>query len=89
MTGFTCETLEEMIQSVRHVSVVDRKACRRAFDKRFTTQRMVKAYLKVYEQLLGIPAQAAPVLSDHASEHVNAPILSDGEISGIATPNLG
>ncbi|MBA2486184.1 MAG: glycosyltransferase family 4 protein [Nitrospira sp.] len=48
VTGFTCETLEEMIQSVRHVSVVDRKACRRAFDKRFTTQRMVKDYLKVY-----------------------------------------
>lgn len=68
-TGFMCETLEEMIQSVRHVSILDRTVCRQAFDERFTTQRMVRDYVNVYEHLLGVP--------------LNRPVLSEGEASGV------
>lgn len=57
VTGFTCDTLEEMVQSVSHVSLLDRTRCRQAFDARFSAERMVKEYLRVYEQMLGVPAQ--------------------------------
>lgn len=54
VTGFACETLEEMVQSVRHVSLIDRTRCREAFDARFSTERMVRDYVRVYEQMLAI-----------------------------------
>ena len=72
-TGFVCETMEEMIQSVRHVSLIDRAMCRQAFEARFSTERMVQDYLKVYEQMLGIQTQT--------------PALSEGEVSGLAASN--
>lgn len=57
VTGFTCDTLEEMVQSVSHVSLLDRTRCRQAFDAGFSAERMVKDYLRVYEQMLGVSAQ--------------------------------
>jgi glycosyltransferase involved in cell wall biosynthesis len=59
-TGFVCETLEEMAHSVRHVSVLERTRCRQVFESRFTTERMVRDYLRVYEQLSGKSQAAAP-----------------------------
>lgn len=61
VTGFLCETLEEMAQSVSHVSLLDRADCRRAFEARFTVQRMVRDYITVYEQMLGISSAPPPV----------------------------
>jgi glycosyltransferase involved in cell wall biosynthesis len=69
ITGFVCETMEEMVQSVRHVTLLERGDCRQAFEARFSTDRMVKDYVKVYEQLLGIPAKM--------------PAVPEGEISGL------
>ncbi len=67
--------MEEMAQSVRHVSLVDRADCRQAFEARFTTGRMVQDYVRVYEQMLGIPAKT--------------PVLSEGETSGLTTASQG
>lgn len=57
VTGFACETLEEMVQSVRHVSLLDRTRCRKAFEARFSTERMVQDYLRVYAKMTGMPAK--------------------------------
>jgi glycosyltransferase involved in cell wall biosynthesis len=62
ITGFVCETMEEMIQSVRHVSLLKRAQCRQAFEARFSTERMVRDYLKVYEQLVGVQAKPSSLL---------------------------
>ncbi len=62
ITGFICETREEMIQSIRHVSLLDRTRCRQAFEARYSSERMGQDYLKVYEQILGVPSKTpAPV----------------------------
>jgi glycosyltransferase involved in cell wall biosynthesis len=52
-TGFVCETEAELIAAVRRVGTIDRHACRRAFDTRFAVDRMVEAYVAVYEEVGG------------------------------------
>ena len=79
VTGFLCETLDEMVQSVRHVSVIDRNRCRHAFDARFSTERMVQDYLRVYERLVGSTAKM-PSSTESSSRE---PIM-EAEPTGIA-----
>ncbi|GKS59882.1 glycosyl transferase [Nitrospira sp.] len=52
VTGFISETLDEMVASVASLDTIDRRRCRAAFDRRFTAERMVKDYLKIYEELV-------------------------------------
>jgi glycosyltransferase involved in cell wall biosynthesis len=52
VTGFICETDAEMVAAVRQVAQLERAACRRAFEERFSVQRMAQEYLAVYEQYL-------------------------------------
>jgi len=41
-----------MVAAVRQVAQLERAACRRAFEERFSVQRMAQEYLAVYEQYL-------------------------------------
>jgi len=69
VTGFACETMEEMVRSVGHVAFLNRADCRHAFDARFTAQRMVQEYVDVYEQLLGI-TPSRPAMRDAETSRV-------------------
>ncbi|MFO0775550.1 MAG: glycosyltransferase family 4 protein [Nitrospiraceae bacterium] len=51
VSGFISENLDEMVASVASLSTIDRRACRAAFDRRFTAKRMVTDYLKIYDEL--------------------------------------
>ena len=53
VTGFVCDHLGKMADAVKRVSLLDRHRCRQAFEERFTVERMVQDYLKVYEHLIG------------------------------------
>ncbi len=57
VTGFVCETLEEMTASVSRLPLIDRRRCRESFARRFTVERMVQDYLRVYRALVGHPAR--------------------------------
>lgn len=52
VTGFICETVDEMVDAVGQVSLIDRKQCRATFDERFTANRMARDYVALYERLL-------------------------------------
>jgi glycosyltransferase involved in cell wall biosynthesis len=52
VTGFVCETEEEMVAAVQKIAMLEREACRRAFVERFSVQRMAHDYIKVYEACL-------------------------------------
>jgi glycosyltransferase involved in cell wall biosynthesis len=52
VTGFICETIDEMVGAVGQVPFIDRKQCRAAFDQRFTADRMARDYVTLYERLL-------------------------------------
>jgi glycosyltransferase involved in cell wall biosynthesis len=51
-TGFIVDTLEEAIEATRRVDTVDRRACRRAFERRFAARRMAEWYLASYARVI-------------------------------------
>ena len=59
VTGFVCEHAGEMAAVVERVARLDRRQCRRAFEERFTVERMVQDYLKVYEQVVRTDVRAS------------------------------
>ena len=50
-TGFIVDTQEEAIAAARRVHEIDRTACRRSFESRFTAPTMARRYLEVYARL--------------------------------------
>ncbi|MCX7823186.1 MAG: glycosyltransferase [Syntrophobacterales bacterium] len=52
VTGFLCSSLKEMLDCVKEVKDLDRKLCRKWVEERFSSDRMVEEYLKVYEKIL-------------------------------------
>ena len=54
-TGFIVDSLEDAIAAVQKVGSIDRRACRAAFEKRFTARRMAQDYLTIYEKISAEP----------------------------------
>jgi glycosyltransferase involved in cell wall biosynthesis len=52
VTGFLCRNLDEMVEAVGRIHHIDRRQCRRAFEERFTAERMAQDYLLAYKDLL-------------------------------------
>jgi len=52
VTGFICDTVAEAVEATRRVETLSRRACRRAFERRFTATRMAEDYLTLYRQLV-------------------------------------
>jgi hypothetical protein len=52
VTGFVVDNLEEAVGAARRVTVLDRRACRRAFEQRFAVSRMARDYVTVYHELM-------------------------------------
>lgn len=67
VTGFLCHSVDEMTQSITHVSLLERTRCRQAFEERFSSERMTQEYVRVYGQMLGVPDDAPLPSSDFAS----------------------
>jgi len=45
--------VEEMAEKVKEVKKIPRAACRQTVEERFTQEKMVKAYIDVYKEILG------------------------------------
>jgi len=52
VTGFVVTNQEEAVQAAMRIGELDRKACRAAFERRFTASIMASNYLRVYDRLL-------------------------------------
>ncbi|HTN67816.1 MAG TPA: glycosyltransferase family 4 protein [Burkholderiaceae bacterium] len=50
VTGFIVANQSEAIHAAQHIDSIDRKACRTAFERRFTARHMAQGYLQVYAQ---------------------------------------
>ncbi len=59
VTGFVVDTLDGAIDAARHVDALDRHACRRAFEQRFTSLRMAEQHVAVYSEVIGANAADA------------------------------
>jgi len=62
ISGFIVDTVEEAEAAVRQLTNLDRAKVRSEFERRFTVERMARAYVGVYRALAGVGAQAAPTL---------------------------
>jgi glycosyltransferase involved in cell wall biosynthesis len=52
LTGYIVDTLEDAVRAVGAVDHLSRRACREAFESRFTATRMTQEYLSAYRQVL-------------------------------------
>ncbi len=59
VTGFICETEDELVEAVKRVPELDRRTCRAEAERRFSPDAMATAYEAVYAQLMAkrVPAQ--------------------------------
>ncbi|MFX0104444.1 MAG: glycosyltransferase, partial [Candidatus Hodarchaeota archaeon] len=51
-TGFLVNSLEEAIKALKKIDIIDRAECRRWVEKKFTVERMVDDYIRVYKSIL-------------------------------------
>jgi glycosyltransferase involved in cell wall biosynthesis len=51
VTGFVVDGVDAAVEAVGRLDGLDRRACRRAFEERFTAERMTRDYLEIYERL--------------------------------------
>jgi glycosyltransferase involved in cell wall biosynthesis len=50
--GFLATTVDEMITQVGQIASIDRHACRKTVEERFTRRHMAEEYVRVYEKIL-------------------------------------
>lgn len=50
--GFLVSNVEEAIMAVGKISKINRQACRNTVEKRFSVDRMVNDYIKIYQQII-------------------------------------
>jgi glycosyltransferase involved in cell wall biosynthesis len=55
VTGFLVESLDEAIAAVGRLDQIDRAACRRAVESRFSVERMADDYIALYQRILSQP----------------------------------
>ncbi|HXG82167.1 MAG TPA: glycosyltransferase family 4 protein [Sphingomicrobium sp.] len=53
VTGYLVDTFDQAVAAVDRVGEIDRAACRKAVQERFTVDRMADKYLALYRSLLG------------------------------------
>jgi len=61
VTGFVVEDVAEAIDATKRTHTLDRRACRDAFTRRFSSARMASSYVQLYRQLTSSAAGAGIV----------------------------
>jgi glycosyltransferase involved in cell wall biosynthesis len=51
-TGFLVDSFDEAVAAIERLGEIDRKACRRAVEERFSVDRMADEYLALYRRIL-------------------------------------
>lgn len=72
-TGYLCDTLEEMVNTVAWVPNLDRSRCREVFEKRFTVERMAQDYLLLYRRSMH---EKNDLATDHNSLPTSHPAVA-------------
>jgi glycosyltransferase involved in cell wall biosynthesis len=54
-SGFVVRGIDEAVAALDRIDTFDRKACRGAFEERFSVERMAADYVRIYQQLVCAP----------------------------------
>jgi glycosyltransferase involved in cell wall biosynthesis len=79
VTGLLGESEDDLVAAVRWVAALDRAACRREFEQRFTVRVMTDNYLRVYEAALKAQTSVPHTLSEAARPPRLPPAEGNGE----------
>jgi len=52
VTGFLCKHIDDMVKAIERLWGIDRIRCRQSFEERFTSERMAREYVRVYDDLV-------------------------------------
>jgi glycosyltransferase involved in cell wall biosynthesis len=52
VSGFVVASVREAVEAVGALSRLDRADCRRAFEERFTAERMANDYVRIYREMI-------------------------------------
>jgi glycosyltransferase involved in cell wall biosynthesis len=63
VTGFHCETVPDFVRAIGHVGLIDRAACRRDFEERFTAGAMAARYERVYREVIEATSRSTLVVA--------------------------
>ncbi|HEX8040431.1 MAG TPA: glycosyltransferase family 4 protein [Chryseosolibacter sp.] len=61
-SGFIVDNQDAAVNAVQNIRVLDRRECRMAFDRRFTSTRMAMEYLGVYRKVLELDKYDVKIL---------------------------
>jgi glycosyltransferase involved in cell wall biosynthesis len=56
VTGFVCDDEDAMVDAIRHIGELDRTRCRQEAESRFSPDRMVEHYERIYAELCTLPS---------------------------------
>jgi glycosyltransferase involved in cell wall biosynthesis len=59
VTGFVVDDVDEAVAATRQIAQIDRAACRRVFEQRFSVTRMASEYVALYEGQIDQQSSAA------------------------------
>ena len=51
-TGFLVDTIDQMVEKIKQIDSIDRAACRKNVEERFTVDKMVKGYENAYQLVI-------------------------------------
>ena len=54
VSGFIVDNVDQAVDALNRIDTIDRRACRLAFERRFTARRMCQDYVRAYERVLGM-----------------------------------
>jgi glycosyltransferase involved in cell wall biosynthesis len=54
VSGFVAAEIDELVAAVGKIDSISRAGCRRYFEERFTTERMVDDYERVYRRVMAV-----------------------------------
>ena len=72
-SGFVVDGIEEAVTAIPRIARIDRRSCRRTFEKRFTAERMCDNYVEVYGRLL---TQEEPAVASRLTSRVRVSVAA-------------
>jgi glycosyltransferase involved in cell wall biosynthesis len=59
VSGFIVDNVDQAVDALNRIDTIDRRACRLAFERRFTARRMGQDYVRAYEHVLNLTKSSA------------------------------
>ncbi len=60
VSGFVVDSFDEAVEAVRNLQAIDRRRCRRVFERRFSAQRMCWDYVRAYTRVIECATPVKP-----------------------------